>query len=195
MFDIPDGTTVFIDHVQTRMEKHGDENVPAVDVSLTWRAPALTLETLDPGLTDTLFTATPPALAEGGSAEGNLPFESDPAHAFVRFPALKTPLGVVFDSVGYTLTLRKIGQRRAVTLSNCKIGKLRLTPQDGGYCEIMLLVQSAEGVDADVAGTLDVWQQASAWCALVAPQEGDDPADIDDEAAGTYDDDELPALP
>ncbi len=174
MFEIPEGATVFIDHVQTRMESHGDEKVPAVDLSLAWLAPAAAIDTLCPGLADTLFTATPPALAEGTSAEGTLPFEPDKAHAFVRFPGLKLPIGVVFESAGYRLHVRKIGQRRAVVLPNCKVGKIRLSPQDGAQVELSLLVQCAEGIDVETAGTLDLWQQANAWCALAVPIEADD---------------------
>jgi hypothetical protein len=194
MFHIPEGSTVFIAHAQTRMEAHGDERVPAIDVSLSWFAPAMTLDELCPGLTDVLFTATPPALAEGRAVEGTLPFEPDKAHEFVRFPGLKMPFGVLFESAGYTLVLRKLGQRHFVTLSNCKVGKIRLTPQDGAQVELTLLAQCSQGVDIGTAGTLDLWQQANAWCSMSVPSGDEDDAQAEIPEVATADDDE-PGLP
>lgn len=54
-FELTSPTSLRLDHVQTRMERHGEEHVPAIDLSLTWTTNNRALDMLHPELRRALY--------------------------------------------------------------------------------------------------------------------------------------------
>ena len=57
MFSFPKPTFVTLTNLNTRVEKHGDESVSAIDLTITHDAPNTILDDFQPGMLDAFYMA------------------------------------------------------------------------------------------------------------------------------------------
>lgn len=153
MFEIKQPSSVKLEHVQTRMEGHGEELVPAVDMHFTWVTGSSVLTMLHPRLRSTLFMAKRDGEAE--EPELDLPWETE--LPYVRLPNLGFPLKLNGEQLEMDVVIA-CGEG-SLELQHCRLKKWRVTPLEGGTVELGFLVQCSSEIDEIVCGWLDMWQQ------------------------------------
>lgn len=136
-------------HFNGRSELHGEDREPAGDIKLRATIENKVLDQLHGTLKNALFfhdTANPGAdLADKAMEENRdyLPHR--------RFPELM-PIKWSGEMEGAKLTIRVAGKRTPIVLPEAKVGKLEITPKDGGVCEIVFRAQCKP--DEEAAGKL-----------------------------------------
>lgn len=167
-FEIPEFTSVMLNHTNSRMQKHGEENVPALDLAITLTATNHMLDLIHHALRPTLFCAQGAQGRQPTQAEMDLPVDDLPN---VRFPHLDYP--VKYDSmlVGYTLTVDYgRGGESNLRLKTCDIKTFKITPIEGGSVEVKFTVQCADGIDERIVGKLSMLQQSEISITLDGPE-------------------------
>lgn len=140
-----DHQTAKIATVTTRIEKHGDEDVPAVSIGLRITGPNTLLDLLSPGLREVLYTA-PEAQESLEGIEAPTPLLR--TRCIERFP-VKVP-----DMLGWRLVIdHGIDDDSAIDLHDCKVDKFVAEPFEGGSCEIGFRVGTSD-VDETYMGRL-----------------------------------------
>lgn len=167
MFELSQPTTVTLDNFQTRMQHHGDQLVPAVDLSLTWKTHNRALDALVPGLREMLYAKAEPE-PESEQAEMDLPVDELSA---IRF-ALKYPLRSMLEFHGMRLVVEYGlgGERSDIVLNQCQASKFEITPINGGSLELSFRISSSKDIDEDVTGRLPLMQQQDIVVRLLAPE-------------------------
>lgn len=167
-FELLDFTGVKLDNTNSRMQKHGEENVPALDLAITLTANNKVLDLIHHALRPTLFCAQGAQGKAPTQAEMDLPVDDLPN---VRFPHLDYP--VKYDSMltGYTLTVDYgRGGESNLRLKTCDIKTFKITPIEGGSVEVKFTVQCADGVDERIVGKLSMLQQSEISITLEGPE-------------------------
>lgn len=167
-FELLDFTGVKLDNVNSRMQKHGDDNVPALDLAITLTATNQVLDLIHHALRPTLFCAQGAQGHQPTQAEMDLPVDDLPN---VRFPHLDYP--VKYDSMlaGYTLTVDYgRGGEQNLRLKTCDIKTFRIRPIEGGSVEVKFTVQCADGIDERIVGKLSMLQQSEISITLEGPE-------------------------
>lgn len=167
-FELLDFTGVKLDNVNSRMQKHGEENVPALDLAITLTTINKVLDLIHHALRPTLFCAQGAQGRQPTQAEMDLPVDDLPN---IRFPHLDYP--VKYDSMltGYTLTVDYgRGGEQNLRLKTCDIKTFKITPIEGGSVEVKFTVQCADGVDERVVGKLSMLQQSEISITLEGPE-------------------------
>ncbi len=174
MLEFSQPTSVFLDHVQPRVELHGDEHVHAIDLSLTYTGGNHVLDQVAPGLRSTLFTALVKQPSKKPQGDIDLPVDELP---HLRAPALVPPLRVDSEIEGATVVVSNgIKASTSIRLTECKVHKLRVTAIEGGSTEVKFSVSSASGIDAQIVGALSMKQQQEIELTLVGPKVDGQPA-------------------
>lgn len=170
MFELQNPTSVKLDNAQTRMQHHGDQLVPAVDLDLTWKTHNTVLDTLMPGLREALYAAD--ETADADQAELDLPID---ALSAVRFPLLKYPLKAGIEHCGMRLVVEYGlgGLGTDVVLTQCQVSKFEVSPISGGSVELSFRVSSAKDIDETTSGRLQLMQQREIVVRLLAPEVAD----------------------
>lgn len=143
-FEILTPTDATLTSVTPRTEKHGDEDVFAISLGLKVTAPNTLLDTLAPGLRDSLYKAV-----EG---QEQLP-GVEPATPLLRCKVIDTlALAACFE--GWTIAIdHGIDESDPITLGGAKVDKFRVVPSEGGSVSIAFRVGSND-IDAAEAGLL-----------------------------------------
>lgn len=146
MFQLLTPTTAKLKSLTPRIEKHGDENVPAVSLGLAIVGPNTLLDLFSETMRHALYKA-----AE--DAGDNLPGIDAPTPLLrtrgLEKIKLKTP-----DMVGYRLVVdHGIGGDSAIDLHDCKVDKWTLEPFEGGSVELSFRVGTSD-IDETWAGRL-----------------------------------------
>ena len=176
MLEFTKPTRVFLDHVQSRVELHGDEKVPAIDLTLHFTGGNQVLDEVAPGLRSTFFTAHTRQPSGKPQSEMDLAVDDMP---YLRAPTVVPPVRVDCETEGATVVVSNgIQASTSIRLTECKVHKVRLTPVEGGSVELKFSVSSASGIDAQIVGALSMKQQQEIELTLVAPK-------ADGQAAGT----------
>jgi hypothetical protein len=185
MLEFTHPTGVFLDHVQSRIEMHGDEKVLAIDLSMHYTGSNLVLEDVAPGLREALFTAH--ARQPRGKAQGemDLPVDDMP---HLRAPALVPPLRLDCELEGATVVVSNgVKAKTSIHLNLCRVHKVRVTAIEGGSTEVKFSVSCATGIDAQVVGALSMKQQQEIELTLVGPKaDGEAAAKIDDKSEALW---------
>lgn len=141
MFEITEGD-VLLAHLNTRTEKHGDEDIGAIDLKIKCRAENTILDLFDPRLRSTLFQR-----AGGGQQADMHSPEHLPQRVFPHIPAVNWD-----DKLdGYTAVIGTVLGLISVTLGQVKVHKFKFEPVDGGTVDLTYTVScnpSAEQVAA-----------------------------------------------
>lgn len=167
-FELLDFTGVKLDNCNSRMQRHGEDNVPALDLAMTLTANNQVLDLIHHALRATLFCAQGAQGKQPTQAEMDLPVDDLPN---VRFPHMDYP--VKYDSmlVGYTLTVDYgRGGEQNLRLKTCDIKTFKITPIEGGSVEVKFTVQCADGIDERIVGKLSMLQQSEISITLEGPE-------------------------
>jgi len=168
MLELLEPTTVKLNNAQSRVEKHGDEDVMAIDLSVTWNTNNRSLVAIHKQLRDALFCdmRQPSNTAQG---EMELPVDELPN---VRIPDMDYPIKLKeFQQVGARVEVAYgISEVSAIVLQLCKVSKFRVTPIEGGSAEVKFAISSATDIDDHIIGTLSVLQQREISIKLTMPE-------------------------
>ena len=156
MLELLEPTTVKLSNVQTRVEKHGDDEVMAIDLAVTWNTNNRSLTAIQKQLRNALFCNLAQE-ADGAQAEMDLPVDEMPN---VRVPGMDYPVKLDFQQVGARVAVAYgIDETTAIVLQLCKVHKFRVTPIEGGSAEVKFAISSAADIDDHIIGTLSILQQ------------------------------------
>ncbi|MEJ7685667.1 MAG: hypothetical protein WKG52_00960 [Variovorax sp.] len=180
MLELLEPTTVKLANVQTRVEKHGDEEVMAIDLAVTWNTNNRSLTAIHKQLRAMLFCDLRQE-ATGPQSEMDLPVDEQPN---VRLPGVDYPIKLDFQQVGARVEVAfGIDDTTAIVLQLCKVQKFRVTPIEGGSAEIKFSVSSSADIDDHIIGTLSILQQRDISLKLTMPEVAKDktpPLTVDD---------------
>ena len=119
-------SSIRLDHVNPRMEKHGDEHVPAADLKLTIRASNDVLAEFDPNLKGAFYTR--PDTPDLADEPNHLPK--------LRFP-LMGKLKWAKEFVGYNLTWHAgVDERSDILLDLVDLDRFAFVCMEGGTVEV-----------------------------------------------------------
>ncbi|MEI7446599.1 MAG: hypothetical protein WCK28_17045 [Burkholderiales bacterium] len=156
-------------NVNLRAEKHGDEEVPAVDVAFELDRPSTDLAMFGSQLRDSLFWCDPAHQAPG------LLDEIDPnsQKPNLRNPMLKGPFKVDRAYVGCEVTIDYgLGGDSNIVLDPVKVNGVKVEPVEGGSVRLSLRVQASK-VDEKTAGRLAMMIDRETSITVVAPERGE----------------------
>jgi hypothetical protein len=160
-----------------RMELHGKDHVPAVDLSFIMDVPNTHLSLFDGFLLGALY-------ASNAAAEGQTQIEGvESTLPNLKFPKLGLPIKWEDQRKGYHLTIQSgINEDSYIELDLCDVGKFQLTPKEGGTVEIKFQVQTAsDDLTEAVRGKLSSLIQSDTTIMLTPPAPlGNAQTDIDD---------------
>ncbi|MGE0745256.1 MAG: hypothetical protein AB7K86_08415 [Rhodospirillales bacterium] len=144
---------VKITAVNPRTEIHGDEHVPAADISITFDAANDLLIDFAPTLRTMLFAKAnkTSGVPQQGELDAVEPASDMPA---LRDIGLEPPFKVKFEGAGYSVEIIVgITGDQNIDLDDAKVGKIRITPKEGGTVTFAMQIQ-ASGLDEAVLGRL-----------------------------------------
>ena len=160
-FQLLTSTPAKLTSLTPRIEKHGDDNVPAVSLGLTITGPNTLLDALSPGLREALYKA-PEGQETLPGVEGATPLLRSRALEGIK---LKLP-----DMEGWELIVEHgIGDDSAVDLHDCKVDKFKLEPFEGGSVQLSFRVGTSD-VDETYFGCLGMKLGQEVQILLRAPQ-------------------------
>lgn len=163
MIHFPEPRDVLLRNVQTRMEKHGEDDVPALDLAISVTGGNALLNMQHPDLRGALFK--PMAKTEG---ELDLPVDDLPS---VRLPLLQTPLKYDREWIGYTAKIAYGATGKAdMVLGAVKVSKPQVAAViEGGSVEIRFNLSTTD-VNEKVIGKLSLMQGHDITLTLTAPE-------------------------
>jgi len=178
-FEIEEFTNVRLSNVNPRMEKHGPESVPAVDMNFIMDAPNDVLSYFDGGLLNALYTVKTEAQTGQKEIDGIEPISHLPN---LRFPKM-APIKWDWRGAGYTIELDYgLGSGSNIQLDQCEVGKFQIDPKEGGTVELKFQVQAVAGLTEQIIGKLSMMIGQEVSIALIAPKVIDsDSASVMDE--------------
>lgn len=162
----PVDRTVTMTNLNCRREARGDDDIPAVDVSVTLQAHPMMLDAFAPGLRYALFSDEP----VDGATEGlDLNEGSTP---FVRCPKLRLPVRVKHEQTGMRAIVRYgIAGDGDLVLDLVKLHKVRIEAiAEGPACEIGFTLSTSNEVTEKVVGRLAMLQGHEVSLVLEAPE-------------------------
>jgi len=170
-----------INGVNVRSELHGQEHVPACDISMTVKMSNDVLAFFDPALKGLLYSRDTDKSKQGDMLGG----VSDAP--VLRFPLLGMPLQWDWEGVGYCLTIHYGVTGQDIVL-DVGVGKIRLECLDGGTVELTFRAQAHP--EESQIGRLAMLIQCDATITLEPPKAG---ATASDPMFGDGQSDEPPA--
>ena len=149
-FAIESMAKVTILNVNVRSELHGDEHVPAADISVKLTTSNHILSEFDGALRGMLYQK-----AKGEAAQGQLDgVEPVTDMPLLRCTTIEQPLKLKSEYVGYTLTIdRGLGGGSNIVVGECSVNKVRADCKEGGTVDLLFRVQ-ASNLKEDVIGKL-----------------------------------------
>lgn len=177
-FEIESLTSVRLSNVNPRMEKHGPESVPAVDMNFILDAPNDVLSYFDGGLLAALYTKHLEASDEQEEIDGLEPVSHLPNLRFLKMAPIKWD----WRGSGYTLELDYgLGSGRNIVLDTCEVCKFVIDCKEGGTVELKFQVQVTVGLTEQIIGKLSMMIGQEVGITLRAPTTADQAgADFDD---------------
>ncbi len=176
-FSLPTMTRVNVTNVNVRSELHGDDHVPAVDLSIKLTTSNLVLSEFDGVLRGMLYEkAGKPSKEQQASLDGVEQVSDLPA---LRCHCIEQPIRLTNEYAGYNLRVdRGLGGASNIVLGGCSVDKFRADCKEGGTVELSFRVQASK-LDADVLGKLAMLIGNEVSITLMPPEVAQQ--DIDDE--------------
>ncbi len=160
-FELKNPTIAIISSVTPRIEKHGDENVPAITLGIQITGPNTLLDLIVPGLRDVLYKPANDDMDTLPGVEQSTPLLRSRAMERIK---LKMP-----QMEGWTLEVEHgIDETTAIKLSLCKVDKFSLEPFEGGSVELSFRVGTSD-VDERYMGELAMKLGSEVPIMLLAP--------------------------
>jgi hypothetical protein len=185
-FELNSLTYVTLGNLNNRVEKHGDDSVPAIDLTISYDAPNSILETFQPGMLDSFYRK-----AEAGD-EGQEPIEGLEVSEkpLLRFSQM-APIKLGTELVGYKFAIDYgIDEDTAIVLDTCMVKKFTLDLMEGGSVGVKFQVQTNTGLTERILGKLAILIGQEVQVTLIKPEAAQ--KNIDD--ADSVDDLVLPGL-
>lgn len=140
--------------VNPRAEKHGDSNVPAVDLQIQFDSANDILHDLGPKLRESFFfkdSKTVASPAAQGELETVEPVSELPD---LRNPQIEGAIKLSFSGVGYTIEIDfGIGGMSNLVLEDVAVNGVKMLPKQGGTVQMTMRIQSTEP-EASTMGAL-----------------------------------------
>lgn len=170
MIHFPEPRDVLLRNVQTRMEKHGEQDVAAIDLAISLKGGNTLLDMIHPDLRLALFK---PVTEQPG--ELSLPVDDLPSKRFAR---LAPPVKFDSEQIGMTLKVAYGATGKAdMVLGAVKLSKLRVSDViEGGSVEIAFNLSTTD-VSEKIIGKLSLLQSHEISITLVGPEVDQSPAD------------------
>lgn len=167
-FVIPTSTAAKLNSLTPRIERHGEDCVPAVTLGLTLTGPNTLLDLLQPGLRDVLYKAV-----EGQEVLPGV----EHATPLLRTRALERIKLKMPEMLGWQLVIEHgIGDDSAIDLHDCKVDKFSCEPFEGGSVELSFRVSTSD-VDETYMGHLAMKLGQEVQIQLHAPEAKPDAID------------------
>lgn len=165
-----------IKNLNLRMEKHGDKDVSAADFTMTVKASALLLDTIDPKLRQVFFESP-----KKGDQQP-LPIDENNRTA-LALPYLKEQkLEQKFE--GYEVEFGSLlGQIEPLFFADAKATLIKAIFIEGGSVELTIKVSMVTEEDDD-APLLAVWRRRECSLTLIPPTAETVASNVDDKPAG-----------
>lgn len=162
-FEITEFTAVNLTNVNTRIEKHGTDSVPALDLSFVYDCPNSILTKFNKDLLPSLYHN--PSADQGQEniegVEATLPN--------LRFPSI-APLKWDTKHPGYELHIDYgLGGSRGITIETTTLCKFVLDCKEGGTVELKFQVQCQSGLTEKIMGKLAMLNGQEISIKLIAP--------------------------
>ncbi|MGF6957965.1 hypothetical protein [Paraburkholderia youngii] len=162
---------VMLEHINTRMERHGDEEVLALDLKITFDLPNSSLDQLSGTLRRSLYDADDTTDMIDPDITPHL---RNPQLGTLKWAGKYSPVLFVFhDGQSDDDDLR---------FADAKLDKISVLPQDGGTCSYTARVQVYPADSDDTARIVDLLHQPNTRGTLEASDEALEGSDgIDDD--------------
>lgn len=121
-----DNATATLEHLNTRTEKSGSDDIPAASLKISCAQPADVLAHFSPTLKAHLFDASGPKDLLGDGAR-------------VRYPHLDYPLAMDHEMTGASVSI-DYGVGKPIELDECTVNRFQITPMEGGTTVIAFQV-------------------------------------------------------
>lgn len=164
MFEILKPTTVELSSLTNRIEKHGEDNVPAISLGVTMKIANTVLDLLAPD--GSLRTA----LYRRADGQADLP-GMPPATTVLNTKMIESIALAAGPYEGWTLHVdHGIEEREPITFGGCKVDKFRvLELMDGGTITLAFRIGTSD-IDASTMGLIGMKLGESISMTLVAPK-------------------------
>lgn len=173
MFEIVEFMEAQVRSVTNRVEKHGDDEKPAVTIGLEVTAANTLLDCIDPKIRHALYMAKP-------DSEPELP-GVEPSTPVLRCNSFETHK-LSASHEGWTLTIDDgIDGTDPMVFGGCKVDKFVVEEKQGGSIVLTFRVGTSD-VDADKLGKLAMHNGQSIWITVTPPKPGKEPIDGTSEA-------------
>lgn len=150
MFSLLKPTYATILNVNLRDEKHGDEKVAAIDISIGYDAPNTVLETFMPGMLDAFYKEAETADDPQDELDG-LAVVTKPVLKFNRLGVQKPDI----EMAGFRFAVEYgINEEVVAVLPSVNIGKFSLDLKEGGTVSMKFRVQANSGLTEQIIGKL-----------------------------------------
>lgn len=161
MFQIPEFTAARVASITNRVEKHGDDEKPAVSLSLEIDAANTILDQIDPKIREALFKPKPDETPELPDIEQVTPVLRCNSIERVTLPT---------KYEGWTLRVDgSIDEGDPMSFGGVKVDKLSVEPKQGGSIVLRLRVGTSD-VDAERLGWLGMHNGEDIWITLTPPK-------------------------
>lgn len=172
MFKIEETTEATLAAVTNRIEKHGDEDVPAVSLQISIEAANTLLDQIDPNIRRALYKAV--------DDQDQLP-GVEPTTPVLRCNSFDQ-ITLTQAHEGWTLEIDGgIDEDAPMQFAGCKVDKFRVDAKQGGSIVLRLRIGTSD-VDADRLGALAMHNGQSIWVRLTPPAKPVDAIDGTTEA-------------
>lgn len=175
MFELPNATPATIVAVTPRVEKHGEDPVPALSITLEMTVANTMLERIGKGLLGAFYKAD----KSQPSLEG-----IETILTQLRFPVLIDSIKFIGELVGWKAVFEHgIGDDSAIRLGQCKVDAFQVTElAEGGTIKLRFRIGTASQDQAS-AGWLMMRVGEDVTVQLLAPEEKQAPVADDGKAA------------
>ena len=150
MFALPSFTYATLSNLNTRIEKHGDESVSAVDLSINYDAPNTVLEQFSPGLLDAFYKEA----EMGDNSQDVIEGLEVTGKPLLRFPQM-APIKFTKELAGHRFAIDYgLDEESAIVLPSVDVGKFSLELKEGGTVSMKFRVQANQGLTEQIIGKL-----------------------------------------
>lgn len=150
MFSLPKPTYVTLSNLNTRVEKHGDESVSAIDLTINYDAPNAVLDHFQPGMLDAFYKEA----EAGDDSQATMDGFEISTKPLLRFNRLG-PQKLDVELVGHRFAIEYgIDEEVGIVLPDVNVGKFVLELKEGGTVSIKFRVQTSTGLTEHIIGKL-----------------------------------------
>lgn len=161
MFKITEFTEAHVASVTNRVEKHGDDEKPAVSIGLELTVANTLLDIIDPALRQALWKPKPDEEPELPGVEVSTPILRCNSIERVVLPT---------KHEGWTLAVDDgIDDTKPMLFGGTKVDKFSVEPMQGGSAVLRLRCGSSD-IDAEKIGKLAMHNGQSIWITLTPPE-------------------------